>query len=111
MAMDSTRRGIALGLAVLLVIGFLALYVAVWMNRLDPVMTTLVIKNFAAIVGLPAAATASFVVVTLLRQAERPIEFEGLGFKFRGASGEIVLWICCFLASAGAIRLLWNNPT
>jgi len=37
---------------------------------------------------------------------EVPIEFEGLGFKLKGAAGEIVLWMLCFLAISGAIRLL-----
>jgi hypothetical protein len=80
-----------------------------WVNRYDPVLTQLVVSNFAAIIGLPLAAVTAFIVIAILRQSEQPLEFEGLGFKFRGPAGEIVLWVGCFLASVGAIRLLWRE--
>ena len=35
-----------------------------------------------------------------------PVKFEGLGFKFEGTSGQVVLWVLYFLAIAGAIKLL-----
>jgi hypothetical protein len=64
-------------------------------------------KHFAAIIGLPGAAAAAFVLVVFLRQTEGPIEFEGLGFKLKGAAGQILMWVICFLAMVGAIKLLW----
>jgi len=64
-------------------------------------------QHFAATVGLPLAAIASLVIVFVLEYSTGPIEFEGLGFKFKGASGPIILWVFCFLAIAVAIRLLW----
>jgi len=63
--------------------------------------------HYAAIVGLPAAAAVSFVIVVFLRQADGPIEFKGLGFEFKGASGQVAMWVICFLAIAGAIKLCW----
>jgi hypothetical protein len=65
-------------------------------------------EHFAAIIGLPGAAAAAFVLVVFLRQTEGPIEFEGLGFKLKGAAGQILMWVICFLAIAGAIKLLWQ---
>jgi hypothetical protein len=67
----------------------------------------LFLSKFHVVVGLPAAAIAAFVIVVFLRQASGPIEFEGFGFKFRGASGQVVLWIGCFLTIVGAIKWLW----
>ena len=66
------------------------------------------LNHFAATVGLPSAALASLCLVMFLEQASGPIEFEGLGFKFKGASGPVVLWGFCFLIMVGAIRLDWN---
>ena len=63
--------------------------------------------HFPAVVGLPSAAALSFALVVFLRQTDGPIEFEGLGFKFKGAAGQVVMWIMCFLAIAGAIKLVW----
>jgi len=63
--------------------------------------------HFAATVGLPAGALIAMAVVQFLEFSSGPIEFEGLGFKFRGASGPVVLWMMCFLAVAAAIRLVW----
>jgi hypothetical protein len=61
--------------------------------------------HFAAII--PGAAAAAFVLVVLLRQTEGPIEFEVSPVKFKGASGQIVLWAICFLSIAAAIKMLW----
>lgn len=69
------------------------------------------LNHFPAVLGLPGAAVAAMVVVIVLRNVEGPIEFQGLGFKFKGASGPVVLWVFCFLAIAGAIRLLWPLTT
>ncbi len=68
---------------------------------------TLIENHFASIVGLPMAAAGAFIVVALFRQSDGPIEFRGLGFEFKGASGQVAMWIVCFLAIAGAIKLCW----
>lgn len=60
-----------------------------------------------AVLGLPLAAMIAFTVVLVLRQIEGPIEFEGFGIKFRGASGQVIMWVVCFLAITGSIKLLW----
>ena len=71
------------------------------------VMLEIARKNFAAIVGLPVAAVFAVFLVVVLQQTSGPVKFEGLGFKFEGTSGQVVLWVLCFLAMAGAIKLLW----
>jgi magnesium-transporting ATPase (P-type) len=63
--------------------------------------------NYAALVGVPMSAVTAFCIVSLLKVTNGPIEFEVLGFKFRGASGPIVLWVLCFLAIVVAFRVLW----
>jgi hypothetical protein len=61
-----------------------------------------------AVVGIPMAAAGSFCVVIILEATSGRIEFEApLGFKFKGASGPVVLWIFAFLAFIGGIHLLW----
>lgn len=64
-------------------------------------------NHFAAIIGLPFIALLSFFIVVILEFSFGTIEFEGLGFKFKGASGPIVLWIMCFLGISVAVRMLW----
>ena len=64
-------------------------------------------EHFAATVGLPMAAVAALFIVLVLRVTSGPLEFEGIGFKFRGASGPIVLWLMCFLGITAAIKWLW----
>ena len=66
-----------------------------------------ILTKFAAVIGLPGAAAVAFVLVVFLRQTDGPIEFEGLGFKFSGAAGQVIMWVICFLAIAGAIKLLY----
>ena len=74
---------------------------------MDPAVFEVAVAHFAATVGLPSAAIAALCIVVFLESASGPIEFEGLGFRFKGASGPIVLWVFCFLAIAAAIKLLW----
>ena len=64
----------------------------------NPRYKSLFIEHFAAVVGLPGAAVAALFIVMLLEQTQGTIEFEGLGFKFRGASGPVALWVFCYLA-------------
>jgi hypothetical protein len=107
--MDNWRRAINLGIAIVALLATATLIGAVWYNRFDPLLTELVARNFAAIVGLPFAFIAAFVVVALFRQGETPLQFEGFGLKLKGAAGEIVLWILCFVAISGMIALLWKT--
>lgn len=74
----------------------------------QPYWPKLVEEHFAAIIGLPMAALGAFVIVVFLKQTNKePIEFESIGFKFKGPSGEVVLWLMCFIGITLAIRLLW----
>lgn len=107
--MDGWREIINIGIALIALSATATLIVAAWNNRFDPVLTDLVLRNFAAIIGLPFAFISAFVVVALFRQGAAPLEFIGFGVDFKGASGEVVLWILCFLAISGSIRLLWRN--
>lgn len=73
----------------------------------DPEIFRIALEHFAATIGLPCAGLAALCIVVALENTSGPIEFEGLGFKFKGASGPIVLWVFCFMAIAGAIKILW----
>ena len=64
-------------------------------------------QHMAAAIGLPLASIVSLCVVIILEISSGPIEFEGLGFKFRGASGPVVLWVFCFLTITASIKILW----
>ena len=64
-------------------------------------------EHFAATVGLPAAALAALFVVLFLEVKSGRMEFELWGMKFKGASGEAVMFVIVFLAIALAIKVLW----
>lgn len=65
------------------------------------------LRHMPATIGLPSAALAALCLVIVLENTSGPIEFEGLGFKFKGASGPVVLWCLAFLSMAAAIKWLW----
>jgi hypothetical protein len=95
--------------AIVTVFGSLILFV-LWLvtDWTQPYWTKIVEEHFSAIIGLPMAALASFVIVVFLKQTStEKIEIEGLGFKIKGPSGEVVLWLICFLGITLAIKLLW----
>ena len=103
------RQATNVAIAIVALLLTFVFIMVVWVNRFDPVLTNLVVKNFPAIIGLPFAFIAAFVVVALFRQSEHPVEFEGIGFKLKGAAGEVILWLLCFAVISAAIGLLWRN--
>lgn len=60
-----------------------------------------------AIIGVPWAGGAAFIVVLVLRTSFGAINFKVLGTEFKGASGPIVMWVLCFLVEVSAIKALW----
>ena len=65
--------------------------------------------QFPATIGLPFAAISALCLVLVLEIKSGPVEFEGFGFKFRGASGPVVMWVFSFLAIVAAIKALWQS--
>jgi hypothetical protein len=106
---DVLRRYAGLAIAILGISLIMLLVYALWVERFDPVLTEFVIKNFPTIIGLPFASIAAFIVVALFKQSETAIEFEAVGVKLKGAAGEIILWLICFIVIVGAISILWGR--
>ena len=95
-----------------LFIGVILICVAVFVTfarygKADELWIPMAREHFAAMVGLPMAALASFIVVMVLRSSAGPIEFEAWGLKLKGAAGPIVFWVICFMAIAVCIKMLW----
>jgi hypothetical protein len=74
---------------------------------IDGLYAKLLAEHVRAVVGVPIAAASAFCVLLVLEARSGAIEFEGLGFRFRGASGPAVIWVFAFLVFAGVIRFLW----
>jgi len=62
--------------------------------------------QFNVLIGIPASAVSALLLVIFLRTTNGPIEFEVFGFKFKGASGPIVMWVLVFLSIVAAIKVL-----
>ena len=73
----------------------------------DPGLLKILYEHLKVFLGIPLAAMAAFCIVIVLEAQTGKIEIEGLGFKFKGASGPVILWIFSFLAISAAINLLW----
>lgn len=73
----------------------------------DGWMVQLVRSQFPAIILLPMSALGALCIVLLLRLSSGPLEFRAIGFEFKGASGQVVLWVVCFLAMVASVKLLW----
>ena len=101
---EPTRRRV---LYVVLTAVFMLYAYQFFVTRGDEKWNTLFFSQFKAIVGLPAAAAGAFIIVTLFRVSDGPIEMKGLGVEFKGASGPVILWILCFLAIVYAIHVTW----
>jgi hypothetical protein len=78
-----------------------------WIAHQDWYFKDVLREHAAALIELPQAAAVALGIIVFLRQTDGPIEFEGLGFKFKGAAGQVTMWILTLLAIAGAIKLVW----
>jgi hypothetical protein len=90
-----------------IVAGVFVYFLALDIAYAQPWMMEVFKEHTAAVLGLPLAAIAALALVLALETKSGRIEFEGFGFKFRGASGEVIMWVICFLAMASSIKLLW----
>ena len=70
---------------------------------------SIIIKHYPATIGLPIVALTSLVLIYLLEYSRGPIEFEGLGFTFKGAAGPLIFWVICFVAISLSISMLWKS--
>jgi hypothetical protein len=86
------------------IIALLAFVIGQWNNKNA---RQIVMDHLRATVGLPVAGVFSFLIVALFQSAVGQIQFQALGFQFSGASGPIIMWVFCFLAISGALRMLW----
>ena len=109
---DKLIKRIAQWLALLgaAIASFFNLYLIILIFSDDVTSFKLLIENHApAVIGNPASIVTSYCLVIFLEANSGPIEFEALGFKFRGASGPIVLWIFVYLAQIVGITTLWKT--
>jgi hypothetical protein len=108
---DERERKIGIVLATVLVtfqvlVSGAMMYV---MLRIPGLFEGVVREHFAGILGSVMSTMTAMVVVIIFRVSAGPIEFDTpLGFKFKGASGPVVLWVFAFLACVGGTAALWN---
>ena len=76
----------------------------------DGWMIRLIEHQFAAVILVPMSGLGALCIVLLLRLSSGPLEFKAIGFEFRGASGQVVLWVVSFIAMVAAVKLLWVAP-
>lgn len=109
----SKLRKIVINIGIVSVASFAAIFfgLVAWLAIDQGYWADIGKTHFAAVIGLPAAAIASFSLVMILETIKGNIEFEVLSFKFKGASGPIIMWILCFLSMSFAIWLLWDKTS
>jgi len=106
------RQRWVLGITLLSILA-IAVLIGLWVLLVDKALNSkdyaaLVLGHFPAIIGLPMAAIAAFVLVAYLKQKPgEGITFKALGIEFSGPSGEAILWVICFMSITLAIKLLW----
>jgi hypothetical protein len=90
-----------------MVLGVIYIFWLIWSFNNDIKFVDIMYQHLAMVLGVPGSVITAFVLVTVLEQVSGQIKFEGLGFKFEGASGPIVMWVIVFCTLMGGIHLLW----
>jgi hypothetical protein len=106
---ERTRRTIAVGVALvfttILTLSFVA--TVIFYSRHPAMFEEIAQNHFRGLMGPPMCAMTAMAIVSILRVTSGDIEFEAFGFKFKGASGPIVLWVITFLATVTGVATLW----
>jgi hypothetical protein len=106
---EDRYQKVAFWMAVILCGAALGVAAVVWHRHTgEPWQTDMMKEHYAALVGLPWAGAASFILVTLFRQVAGPIKIKGWGLEIEGAGGPVLLWIACFLAISIALWMVWD---
>jgi hypothetical protein len=90
------------------IFGFVVLYYALSSEPERVRFFDFIYAHPPTVLGIPASLGSALSIVLLLKTTSGPIEFELIGVKFRGASGQIVMLVFVFLSVILAIKLLWN---
>jgi succinate dehydrogenase hydrophobic anchor subunit len=69
--------------------------------------TRILYQRFPAVVGIPLAMCAAFMVVAILEQTSGPIEVSAPGFSIKGGADQVLFWLFVFLSIVHAIEVLW----
>lgn len=65
-------------------------------------------QRFLAVVGIPTCVFTSIGVVEFFKGFHGPVKFRvSGGIEFDGATGPVILWIFCFIATASMMKVLW----
>lgn len=90
---DRRIHQVGFGIAVLMVamIVIISILNVSWMAHQEWFLKDVLREHLLVIVGVAEAAGASIAIVVFLRQTDGPIEFEGLGFKLKGAAGQVTM--------------------
>jgi hypothetical protein len=79
------------------------------MLRIPGLLESVFKEHFAGILGPTMSVMTALVIVVIFRVAAGPIEFDTpFGFKFKGASGPVVLWVFTYLACVSGMVALWK---
>ena len=104
-----TQRLIAWTLAVSAILFLLTITSIMFaMTLTREILAKVAVDHFAGLFGPPMCVLVALVAVIVLRVTHGPMEFEAMGFKFKGASGPVVLYILTYLASVAGMVALWN---
>jgi hypothetical protein len=102
------RRLVGIMGIALLVVPYLFWMIMLLPYSFDDKAGAILQAHYPAVIGLPAAAGVSYILVVFLRQSEGPIEISGPGFTLKGAAGPVVLWALCFFVITWAIKEVWS---
>ena len=104
---DSLLKWVACSAIVAVFVAINCLWLYALFISIDMIREKLLQAHYVAIVGLPTAAIASFMLVYIFRHTSGEIQMEAWGLKIKGATGPLLLWAVCFLAMATALHFSW----
>lgn len=70
-------------------------------------LLTIIGRHGPAVLGIPGAAIAAFIIVGIIRALDGPMALDFVGIKAEGAGATAIIWIAIFLSISLSLRTLW----
>jgi hypothetical protein len=106
---EGLRKFIGYSLAVIgLVTAIFVIGLIAYRDIQDGAWYAIAKEHFAAVIGLPFAGVAAFVLVRAFEHNnDEKVKFKALGDELSAASGAVILWVVVFLSITASIKILW----
>ncbi len=80
---------------------------SLWQFRNNIELNNILEKHILVTIGIPLAIMTFATIVAIFEVQSGSVEFQIFDIKYKGAAGQIIMWVIVFLVIVAALKILW----